>query len=670
MRSTQPLAVIYLRSSGAPQAEEHSIRAAAGRVGASLRTVDWQPLSSSSTLELQPGASALVVVGPSAAVAALGGPPPGVSFVALADAGDEPSRLGGSDEWLAAVVGRPLREPEIAEALQRAASHARLLAEVASLRARVEEQGHELRELNRIGVALSAERSIDTLLELILSKCRAITSADAGSLYLVERRSGAEPDEADFFRDKDLAFRLAQNDSVDVSLSAFRMDISRKSLAGFVVLTGETLAIDDAYAIPADREYGFNRSFDESSGYRTRSLLVIPMRNHKDEVIGALQLINRKRDRAVRLSSRDRAEAQVIPFDEHTADLASSLASQAAVAIENARLYQEIQTLFEGFIKASVTAIESRDPTTSGHSERVAKLTVGLSEKVDRVDSGPLAQVRFSRDDLKEIKYASLLHDFGKIGVREHVLLKSKKLYPHEMEAVEARFRFIRRSLELEYSRKKLAIFEQRGREHAAAAASVLDAELAAKLDRIDRYLQLVREANEPSVLAKEASSLLEEIAAARIEGLAGEEFTLLEPGEALNLAIARGSLSESERREIESHVSHTYEFLANIPWTRELSQVPRIAGAHHEKLDGSGYPHGVRRTEIPIQSRIMTISDIFDALTARDRPYKKAIPTSRALDILSWEVKEGKVDPELFRVFVEGKVYDVLAEPGAATGP
>ncbi len=669
MRPTQPLAVIYLRSSGAPGAEERSIRAAAGRLGASVRTVDWQPLSSSSTLELQADAASLIVVGPSAAVAALGGPPPGVSFVALADAGDEPSRLGGSEEWLAAVVGRPIREPEFAEALQRAASHARLLAEVASLRARVEEQGHELRELNRIGVALSAERSIDTLLELILSRCRAITSADAGSLYLVERRSGAEPDEGDFLRDKDLVFRLAQNDSVEVSLSAFRMDISRKSLAGYVVLTGESLAIDDAYAIPADREYGFNRSFDESSGYRTRSLLVIPMRNHKDEVIGALQLINRKRDRAARLVSRDRADAEVIPFDEHTTELASSLASQAAVAIENARLYQDIQTLFEGFIKASVTAIESRDPTTSGHSERVALLTVGLSEKVDRVDSGPFAQVRFSRDDIKEIKYASLLHDFGKIGVREHVLLKSKKLYTHEMEAVEARFRFIRRSLELEYTRRKLAIFEQRGREEAVAAATVLDAELAAKLDRIDRYLQLVREANEPSVLAKEASSLLEEVAAARIEGLSGERFTLLEPREALNLAISRGSLSEEERREIESHVSHTFEFLANIPWTRELSQVPRIAGAHHEKLDGSGYPHGVGKNEIPIQSRIMTISDIFDALTARDRPYKKAIPTSRALDILSWEVKEGKVDPELFRVFVEGKVYDVVAGAAPATG-
>jgi HD-GYP domain-containing protein (c-di-GMP phosphodiesterase class II) len=660
MTPTDSFAVTYLRTAGASAEEEERVKGAASKWGATFQAVDCQPLECPVAPAMDPGDGRLVIVGSVAAVAAVEGPPPGACIVVLAEAGDFPDHLAGSREWLAAVVRRPVGETEIAEAIRRAGSHVALLTEVQALRRRAASQGHELKELNRIGVALSAERDIDALLSLILSKCREITTADAGSLYLVVPKKDGVPDEKDYLADKEILFRLAQNDSVNVPFCEFRMDISRKSLAGFVVQTGELLAIDDAYRIPADREYSFNRSYDESSGYRTRSLLVIPMRNHKDEVIGALQLINRKREGGAELDRPGAVDEQVIPFDDRTSALASSLASQAAVAIENARLYQEIQVLFEGFIRASVAAIESRDPTTSGHSERVAKLTVGLAKRVGREDSGPLGPVNFSRDDIQEIRYASLLHDFGKIGVRENVLVKGKKLYPYEVDAVKRRFWFIRRSLELKYTRRKIAFFGERSREDAVAAAAVLDAELAEQLERLERYLQLILESNEPTVLKKEASSLLEEIAATSIEGMEGESFTLLEPREASNLKIVKGSLSPEERREIESHVKHTFDFLSTIPWTRELSQVPRIAGAHHEKLDGSGYPRGVDSAEIPLQSRIMTISDIFDALTARDRPYKKAIPTTRALDILSFEVKEGKLDPELFRIFVEGKVYEL----------
>jgi HD-GYP domain-containing protein (c-di-GMP phosphodiesterase class II) len=445
------------------------------------------------------------------------------------------------------------------------------------------------------------------------------------------------------------------------------MEVSRKSIAGFVALTGDALNIADAYTIPGDCEYEFNRSFDESTGYRTRSLLVIPMRNHKDEVIGVLQLINCKRDGRASLARERGVERQVIPFDSRSEGLASSLASQAAVAIENARLYQEIQDLFEGFIRASVTAIESRDPTTSGHSERVARFTVSLAEKVDREDAGPFAPVRFSRDAIKEIKYASLLHDFGKIGVRENVLLKGKKLYTHELESVRSRFGFVRRSLELSYARKKLEIYTKGAGGNPDEACAVLDAELNARLDQLDRYMHLVLEANEPTVLKKEASSMLEEVAATAVDCLDGETIRLLNATEAANLSIPKGSLSPAERIEIESHVTHTFEFLSNIPWTRELSHVPRIAGAHHEKLDGSGYPRKIAAKEIPLQSRMMTISDIFDALTARDRPYKRAMPEARALDILSFEVKEGKVDAELFRIFVEGRIFEVIGGSAAS---
>ncbi|HXI04330.1 MAG TPA: HD domain-containing phosphohydrolase [Candidatus Saccharimonadales bacterium] len=662
MTPSSPLTVIYLRTPETPSGEEAIFGACARRAGGAFRAVESFPPATAP--QPDPGTERLVVVSPLALLAETGRPPEGWAAIGLRDPGESADRPEGTDAWLAAVLDRPVSEGAADEALCRAGAQSALLLELRALREVVSAQGRELQELNRIGVALSAERSVDRLLEMILSKCREITSADAGSLYLVEKKEGAAGEESDDLAGKDLVFKLAQNDSVPVAFSTHRMEISRKSLAGFVVLTGEPLAIDDAYAIPPDCEYEFNRSFDEASGYRTRSLLVIPMRNHREEIIGALQLINRKRDSRARLNLPGAVDEQAIPFDARSAGLASSLASQAAVAIENARLYQDIQALFEGFIRASVTAIESRDPTTSGHSERVARLTVGLAEKVDREGSGPLAGIRFTRTDIREIQYASLLHDFGKIGVREDVLLKGKKLYPDELEAVKARFRYVRRSLELDTARRKLALHERADREQAVAGAKVLDAELAARLADIDRYLQLVLEANEPTVLRREVSVLLRTVEAASFSGPGGEVFRLLEPEEAENLSIEKGSLSLEERREIESHVTHTYEFLATIPWTRELSQVPRIAGAHHEKLDGSGYPRGIGVREIPLQSKIMTISDIFDALTARDRPYKKAMASTRALDILASEVKEGKIDGDLFRIFVDSRVYEKVLAP------
>ncbi|MBI3450262.1 MAG: GAF domain-containing protein, partial [Acidobacteria bacterium] len=569
-------------------------------------------------------------------------------------------------ERVATILTRPLDPVSLQEALRRAGAHAKLLGELHELRRRVEDQGKELRELNRIGIALSSERNRDALLAMILTKCREITSADAGSLYLVERKEGAAPSETDFFADKCLLFSLAQNDSVNVPFRASRMEISRQSLAGYAALTGEPLHIEDAYAIRGDAEYRFNRAFDTASGYRTKSLLIIPMRNHKDETIGVLQLINRKRDARATLTGPAAVDDQVIPFGRRTTELASSLSSQAAVAIENARLYEEIQILFEGFIRASVTAIESRDPTTSGHSERVAVLTVGLAERVDRVEAGPYAGRRFSRTDLKEIKYASLLHDFGKIGVKENVLLKEKKLYAHELQAIRDRFAIVRRSLELDASRRKLRHFLELGREEAMAAAASVDPDLAARLAELDRFLETVVQSNEPTVLKEEGSALLKVIAATLVEDAEGKPVPLLSPWEAANLGIGRGSLSPEERREIESHVTHTFQFLSNIPWTRELRQVPRIAYAHHEKLNRSGYPRGIGSGDIPLESKMMTIADIYDALTAKDRPYKRSMPVQKALDILTSEVKEGKVDPDLFRLFTEARVYDLVGTPAA----
>ena len=322
----------------------------------------------------------------------------------------------------------------------------------------------EIHELNQIGVALSAEHDPERLLDLILTKSREFTASDAGSLYLVENMEASGGDESLLFSPtpgsaletsaaadssiRRLRFKLAQNDSVKVTFREVSMDVDEKSIAGYVALTGEIVNIADAYTLPAGVPYSINRSFDQESGYRTRSILAVPIRNQKDKIIGVLQLINAKRALNARLDSPHAMEEQVVPFTAHQQEIILSLASQAAVAYENSRLYDNIHRLFEGFVRASVTAIETRDPATSGHSFRVANLTVALAEAVDQISSGPYGPVRFTRDQMREIRYASLLHDFGKVGVPEEVLVKATKLYPAQIELIRQRFAFVRRTLE------------------------------------------------------------------------------------------------------------------------------------------------------------------------------------------------------------------------------
>ena len=534
--------------------------------------------------------------------------------------------------------------------------------EIQELHDRLSGQSQELSELNKIGIALSAERDPDTLLEMILTKAREITSADAGSLYLVEENPDIPADDNDFWINKQLRFKLAHNDSLNASYQEFVMPIQKKSMAGYAALTGKPLNIPDAYMIPAESPVQHNRSFDEKMGYRTKSVLCIPMLSHQGEAIGVLQLINRKKDWHQRLVDTETLEDQVIAFDERCEDLASSLASQAAVSIENMRLYEEIKRLFEGFIVASVHAIEQRDPTTSGHSERVAKLTVDLAKKIDRIDSGPYRDVKFTRDDIQQINYAALLHDFGKIGVRENVLVKAKKLYPEQLRVVKFRFKFIKKALELNYSQQKIKNLLEKSREEARKKFESLDADFADRLKVIDNYLQFILEANEPRLLAEGGFDKLLEISDLTYKEN-GTAKPYLDQDEVHLLSIAKGSLSPEERQEIESHVTHTFNFLSRIPWASHLKSVPQIAYAHHEKLDGSGYPRKLTSVEIPFPSKMMTIADIYDALTASDRPYKRAVPPERALQILQYERNDGKIDPELFRIFTEAKVFEIVSK-------
>ncbi|MBI3624683.1 MAG: GAF domain-containing protein [Candidatus Rokubacteria bacterium] len=573
-----------------------------------------------------------------------------VEVVVLADPANLPAF---PSDQVYAYLPTPVSVPILTKTLANALAHIRLLHEQEQAQADLSELAQELKELNLIGVKLSAERDTDLLLELILTKAREITRSDAGSLYLVEEDEDGHPR---------LRFKLAQNDSLNVPFKEFTLPISHQSVAGHVALTGEIQNLEDAYTPPPGSPFQINLAFDRQVGYRTKSMLVIPLKTQKNEVIGVLQLINCKPDPVRVLKSPAEIEKTVIPFSARYQELAASLASQAAVALENSRLYKNIQTLFEGFVKASVTAIEARDPTTAGHSFRVADLTTGLAEVVDRVETGPFRVVRFTPEEMQEIRYAAILHDFGKIGVREEVLVKAKKLLPNHLELIKQRANLVKQGLELRYGRRKIAYLLEHGQERFAEQFAADDAELAALVQEIDDYLKAVVMANEPSVMPEDFATAIQQIALKSFADHLGNPRAIITPQEARILSIPKGSLTEEERVQIESHVVHTFQFLSQIPWTRELKRVPDIARAHHEKLNGTGYPYGMRVDEIPVQSKIMTISDIFDALTAADRPYKKAVPVEQALDILDYEKKAGAIDSALLTLFIEAKVYQRVA--------
>jgi len=584
----------------------------------------------------------------------------GAALVALGAPGetDLPDGLPGA-ELAPVFLTAPAGPRQLLAAVRAAFREALARTEIAQARAEVAARSREITELTQIGLALTTERNYDVLLEKILTQARRVAQADGGSLYLVESRDGPNPR---------VRFKLAQNDTVpDAPFVEFTMPLNHASVGGYVCATGEAVVIDDAYFLPPDVEYSINRSFDERNGYRSKSMLTVPMKNHKNETIGALQLINRKRDPAVLLTTPEAVEAQVIPFSRRTVESVTALASQAAVSIENSLLYEDIERLFEGFVRAAVTAIEQRDPTTFGHSGRVAAMTVGLAEAADRSRDAPFREVRFSREQVKEIRYAGLLHDFGKVGVREQVLVKAKKLYPADLDLLKERYAFIRRTAEAEYHRRRADWLLANPREGYAAFLATLDAAHRAEIEDCERFLKTVLQSNEPTVLPEGSFDDLLALAARTYEDIDGAPRPYLRDDEVRFLTIRKGSLDEAERLEIESHVSHTYRFLLQIPWTRELAQIPMIAYGHHEKLDGRGYPRRVQAPDIPLQTRMMTISDIFDALTAQDRPYKRAVPLQRALDIMTEEVKGGSLDPTLFQLFVAAKVFEKAAEE--ATG-
>jgi len=505
----------------------------------------------------------------------------------------------------------------------------------------------DIRRLTRVGQSMATERDFGTLIGLILNEARELTNADGGSIYVVERSSTGE-------KPTHLRFKKS---ALNLNADEFLLTIDNNSIAGYVALNGQPLLIDDVYALNGQEEYRFNYEFDKAHNYHSRSMMVIPMKNHREDVIGVIQLINRKKNVKKKLTLAEMKGPEVLPFDQKSLELGMALAGQAAVAIQNSLLLQDINNLFEGFVKASVTAIEQRDPTTSGHSFRVADFTVGLAMAVDRLSDGPFQNVKFNMEQIREIRYASLLHDFGKVGVREKVLVKAKKLYEHELELIDWRFKYIRKAVEKEYLERKFRHLKE-GRAEYEAYEKLLDQEMNEKLEQISRMFATIVESNEPAVVEEGNFSFLEQIAMHKIRMDDGAKIPFLKQNELVSLSIRRGNLDQAERLEIESHVTHTYRFLIQIPWTTDLRRIPDIARGHHEKLDGTGYPLGLRESEIAVQTRMMTISDIYDALTAPDRPYKKSLTPEKAIDILKIEAKEKHVDDELLNIFIQAEVF------------
>jgi HD-GYP domain-containing protein (c-di-GMP phosphodiesterase class II) len=509
-----------------------------------------------------------------------------------------------------------------------------------------------LEALNEIGIALSAERNLSRLLDLILTRARHLVAADAGSLYLVEKNDRGE---------QVLRFALAQNDSICAPWQESILPLNCRSVAGTVAQENTVMVIDDAYALPADGPMRHDDSFDRRFGYRTRSIVGIPLTTHSGDVLGVLQLINRKPCAGVPLAE-PRTAAEVSPFSQADIELLRSLASQAAVSLENSRLYEDIQHLFESFVTAAVTTIEQRDPVTSGHSARVAAGTMALARRIERLTHGPWAGTRFSEQELRELQYAALLHDFGKVGVREKVLTKANKLYEEQWASIQQRFLLAR-------TQHRAARFEAwlqatlQDPESMRRRLPQLYSELQQELASLDVMLRTIKAANEPSVVADRPEADLLEFRQWEFLNPRGLPCSLLTTTELESLCVRRGSLTGAERTEIESHVTHTYHFLRTIPWTRDLARIPELAYAHHEKLDGSGYPRGLMGADIPLGSRLMTIADIFDALTAGDRPYKRALPLAHALGILETETREGKLDASLVQLWIDSRAWEDISQ-------
>ncbi|HTH95381.1 MAG TPA: HD domain-containing phosphohydrolase [Rhodocyclaceae bacterium] len=506
-----------------------------------------------------------------------------------------------------------------------------------------------LEQLNAIGIALSGERDINRLLELILAAAKRITHADGGTLYRVTEDGRFLRFE--IVRTASLRIAMGGTTGVEVPFPPLPLYLddgtpNEGMVAVHAVLNDQTINIPDAYLMEGF-DFSGTRRFDETTGYRSQSFLTVPIRNHESVIIGVLQLIN----------SIDPNTGKVVPFSSADQRLAESLASQAAIALSNRQLMTQLEDLFESFISVINLAIDEKSPYTGGHCQRVPTLTMMIAEAVNRTKSGPFADFEMTDKDRYELKIAGLLHDCGKITTPVHVVDKETKLQTifDRVHLVDTRFEVLRRDAEITLLKAKL----QAQMEGDAAAIAAAEAGYAHTLAEIDADQALVRKSNIGAErMNDEDIQRIRDLASRRTWCEGGKEKPFLSADEVENLTIRAGTLTGAERQIINHHIVATIKMLEQLPWPRHLVNVPEYAGGHHERMDGKGYPKGLTRDQMSVQARIMGIADIFEALTARDRPYKDGMKLSQAMSILGNFRRNGHIDPDLFEIFVREKVY------------
>ncbi len=516
----------------------------------------------------------------------------------------------------------------------------------------------QISNLANIGLALSKEKDMNKLLEMILIEAKRIANSDGGTLYMMTD-------------DNRLRFEILMTDSLDfhmggtsgkdipfypVKLYTDEGEPNNAMIAAYVGLTGETVNIKDAYKAKGF-DFTGTKMFDEKTGYRSKSFLTVPLKNHEDEIIGVLQLLN----------AQDFKTKKIIPFTPDVQDMVEALASQAAVAITNKNLIKDLENLFESFIKLIASAIDAKSPYTGGHCERVPEITILLANAVQETKDGPFADVTFTDKEMYELKIAAWLHDCGKVATPEFVVDKSTKLETiyDRVHEVETRFGVLRRDEEIKRLKKELKIERDK-------SLSVDDKENKIKelkksfrktMNTLKSDLEFVQESNVGGeFMSGDKKDRVYQIANYRWKPN-GKMERFLSEDEIYNLTIPKGTLTPEERKVINDHIVVTINMLEELPYPKHLQNVPEFAGGHHEKLDGTGYPKGLVKDEMTVQARIMAIADIFEALTARDRPYKKGKTLSQAMRILGFMKNDAHIDVDLFDIFVKEKIYLKYAE-------
>lgn len=489
-----------------------------------------------------------------------------------------------------------------------------------------------IKKLTKIGVLMTSERNISKILEMILRESIELSNCDGGSIYIKEIDENSVPV---------IKFKNAINFSRKIEFKEFSLNLDKNSIAGFVALNGEILVLDDVDNIDPILELKYNDSFDKMINYKTVNMAVIPMISYDNEVVGVLQLINKRKNAHLNLMNLNEVKEQIDSFNSEELEIIESLAAQAGILIERTKLYDEIQELLGSFIQAMVATLDTRDITTSGHSKRLAGYALKFAEVINQVDYGVYKDIFFSKEEIKELYYSALLHDIGKIGVKEAVLQKRTKLTENTIETLEYRFRFLINALAL---KNELNDFEKE------------------IVEKPEKYLDIIRLINNKPFITDEEEDLLQKINNLEVN-FNGIKYKFFKKEEIENLTIKKGNLTDDEREEINSHVSYSYKILKDIKWIKELKNIPDIASSHHERIDGTGYPRRLKGNEISIQAKILAILDIFEALTARDRPYKPPMSVEKAIEIIKKEVEDNHLDKELFQIFMQEKIYELYKE-------